>query len=172
MFMPSQTASAAVAIIHCLSPEESYLILRRAAHPKDPWSGHFSFPGGRKEERDSDLLATCIRETEEETGILLTPDQMRLRLGHETAGHNVHRPIIVQPFLFTLPAPPALQLATGEIQGAVWLNAALFQNPSEHKTVEMLPGRLFPAYPIEDYYLWGFTYRLLRTILNMDREVK
>lgn len=172
MFMPPPTASAAVAIIQCLNTHESYLILRRAAHPKDPWSGHFSFPGGRREERDRDLLATCIRETEEETGILLSPGQLQRRLGHETAGQSFHQPIYVQPFLFTLPAPPPLQLAAGEIQGAVWLDARRFQDPSLHRNVEMLPGRLFPAYPIEDYYLWGFTYRLLRTILNMDGEEK
>ncbi|EKD34820.1 MAG: hypothetical protein ACD_75C02175G0001, partial [uncultured bacterium] len=67
---------------------------------------------------------------------------------------------------------PPLQLAAGEIQGAVWLDARQFQDPSLHRNVEMLPGRLFPAYPIEDYYLWGFTYRLLRTILNMNGEEK
>jgi 8-oxo-dGTP pyrophosphatase MutT (NUDIX family) len=168
MFMPPQTASAAVAIIHCLNPEKSYLILRRAAHPRDPWSGHFSFPGGRKDDSDQDLLATCIRETEEETGIRLTPDQLQRRLEQETAGHYTHRPLIVQPFLFVLSSPPPLQLAAGEIQGAVWLSATLFQNAGRHKHVEMLPGRFFPAYPIADYYLWGFTYRLLRTILKMD----
>lgn len=172
MLMPSTTASAAVAIIQCLDAHESYLILRRAAHPKDPWSGHFSFPGGRREERDRDLLATCIRETEEETGIVLTPDQLQRRLNQETAGHYVQKPISVQPFLFTLPAPPPLRLATGEIQGAIWLDAGQFQDTSLHKSVEMLPGHLFPAYPIEDYFLWGFTYRLLRTILNMDSEGK
>ena len=168
MFMSSSVASAAVAIIHCPHPEESYLILRRAARPQDPWSGHFSFPGGRKEVQDLDLLATCIRETEEETGIILTPDLLQRRLVHETAGHYVRQPVVVQPFLFSLPARLPLRLAAEEIQGAVWLAAARFRDPSHHINVEMLPGRLFPAYPVKDYYLWGFTYRLLRTILDMD----
>lgn len=168
MFMSPSIASAAVAIIHCPLPEESYLILRRAARPQDPWSGHFSFPGGRKEEEDLDLLATCIRETEEETGIILTPDLLQRRLVQETAGHYVRQPVVVQPFLFSLPARLPLQLAAEEIQSAVWLAAARFRDPSLHINIEMLPGRLFPAYPVKDYYVWGFTYRLLRTILNMD----
>ena len=117
MFMSSSVASAAVAIIHCPHPEESYLILRRAARPQDPWSGHFSFPGGRKEVRDLDLLATCIRETEEETGIILSPDLLQRRLVQETAGHYVRQPVIVQPFLFSLPARLPLRLAAEEIQG-------------------------------------------------------
>lgn len=168
MFMPPAAASAAVAIIHCPHPEESYLILRRAARPQDPWSGHFSFPGGRREEHDIDLLSTCIRETLEETGILLTRNYLQRRLGLEIAGHYVRKPVVVQPFLFSLPARLPLTLAADEIQAAVWLAADRFRDLSQHLNVELVPGRLFPAYPIKDYYLWGFTYRLLRTILNMD----
>jgi 8-oxo-dGTP pyrophosphatase MutT (NUDIX family) len=171
MSILSPAASAAVAIIACPQPEESYLILRRAARPEDPWSGHYSFPGGRKEEQDIDLLATCIRETEEETGILLTPDHLQRRLALETAGHYVRKPVVVQPFLFTLPARLPLQLASEEIQAAVWLEAARFREASHHLDVELIPGRTFPAYPIKDYYLWGFTYRLLRSILCMDDSI-
>jgi 8-oxo-dGTP pyrophosphatase MutT (NUDIX family) len=168
MHMPPKTASAAVAIIKCRTPMESYLILRRAAHPDDPWSGHYSFPGGRKDNTDEDLLATCIRETVEETGILLTVGQLQQRLVLEPAGRLLSHPIWVQPFVFTLPKPPPLNLDPKEISGAVWLGAAQFQTIEHHQNVELLPGRLFPAYPVEDYYLWGFTYRLLRSILKMD----
>jgi 8-oxo-dGTP pyrophosphatase MutT (NUDIX family) len=164
----TQNGSAAVAIIRCQIPRTSYLILRRAAHPDDPWSGHFSFPGGRKDEADPDLLATCIRETAEETGIRLHTDQLLGRLGLEPAGRLLSQPLLVQPFLFTLVDPPPLRLDPKEIQGAVWLDAEHFQTTANHTTVELLPGRFFPAYPVQDYYLWGFTYRLLRTLLGMD----
>ncbi len=168
MLIAPQTASAAVAIIRCQTPRVSYLILRRATHPDDPWSGHFSFPGGRKDRTDEDLLATCIRETAEETGIMLRVDQLQQRLVLEPAGRLLSHPILVQPFLFTLPEPPALSLDPREIQGALWLDADQFQTAALHQSVELLPGRLFPAYPVADYYLWGFTYRLLRSILKMD----
>ena len=172
MLIAPQTASAAVAIIKCNTPRESYLILRRAAHPDDPWSGHYSFPGGRKDKVDKDLLATCIRETAEETGILLNVDQLQQQLVLEPAGSLLSQPIWVQPFIFTLSTPPALHLDPREIQGAVWLDAVQFQALELHQNVELLPGRLFPAYAVEDYYLWGFTYRLLRSILKMDEEHK
>lgn len=170
MVMAPQAASAAVAIIQCPAPRESYLILRRAAHPKDPWSGHFSFPGGRKDKTDEDILATCVRETAEETGIVLSDGHLQQRLVLEPAGRLLSRPIWVQPFLFSLPEPPAIRLDPREIQSALWLDADRFQAPELHRQVELLPGRFFPAYPIEDYYLWGFTYRLLRSILKMDEE--
>ncbi len=170
MLMAPQIASAAVAIIKCQTPRDSFLILRRAAQPDDPWSGHYSFPGGRKDTTDADLLATCIRETVEETGILLHADQLQESLVLEPAGGLLSYPIWVQPFLFTLHKPPPLHLDPKEIQGALWLDAGQFQALELHQNVELLPGRLFSAYPIDDYFLWGFTYRLLRSILKMKEE--
>lgn len=168
MSLPPETASAAVAIIKSLRPRESFLVLRRVTHPNDPWSGHFSFPGGRKENKDRDLLATCIRETREETGIILDEDQLQQRLPLEPAGLRLRNPLWVEPFLFIIPDHPPLTLNQQEIKSACWLSARQFQDIELHSSAEMLPGRSFPVYPLEDYYLWGFTYRLLRTILRMD----
>ena len=167
MQMPPETATAAVAIIKCLNPSESFLLIRRATHPLDPWSGHFSFPGGRKEEKDSSLLETCIRETVEEVGILLTPGTMQTQLPVTPAGRNVQNPIWVQPFIFVLQNRPAIILNPEEVQSVYWLNSGNFQDKKLHREVELQPGRLFPAFPLEDYYLWGFTYKLLKLILNV-----
>ncbi|MCK5516446.1 MAG: NUDIX domain-containing protein, partial [Desulfobulbaceae bacterium] len=108
MRIEPQKATAAVAIIKCLAPKESFLILRRATHPLDPWSGHFSFPGGRKEKKDNSLLETCIRETVEEVGILLSPGTMQKQLPVTPAGRNVQNPIWVQPFIFVLHDKPSI----------------------------------------------------------------
>lgn len=162
--MHNTEGSAAVAIIKCRYPTESFLILRRAPHPGDPWSGHYSFPGGKKDQTDPNLLATCIRETEEETGIVLQPEQLYRKMGLEPAGRTFRNPLWVRPFLFEIPEPPQLTLQLSEISDALWLIKDKFEIISKHREVEMLPGQLFPAYPVRDYYIWGFTYRLLRKI--------
>ncbi len=167
--MPSFTSevAAAVAIIRSTIPEESVLVLRRAAHPNDPWSGHFSFPGGRKDPFDRDLLATCLRETAEETGIALSHHQLEQSLVPQPAGRESPRPLWVQPFLFTLAERPPLSLNPREIRSGHWLMARHFLDQERHLQVEMVPGRLYPTFPMEDYYLWGFTYRLLCSVLAM-----
>lgn len=172
MSISIQTATAAVAIIRSLVPSESFLILRRVAHPEDPWSGHFSFPGGRKDAMDQDLLDTCLRETREETGILLHADLLEQRLPLEPAGQRSQHHLLVEPFLFTIEERPNLTLCSTEIQSACWLSVERFQDTTRHRNVEMFPGQLFPTYPLEDYYLWGFTYRLLLTIVQMDQSNK
>ena len=143
------------------------MILRRASHPSDPWAGHFSFPGGRKEREDNGLLGTCIRETAEEVGVALTPEMMEAQLPVTLAGSNLNSPMWVQPFIFVLQNQPGIVLNPGEVQFVCWLSSKEFQNNSNHKEVELLPNQFFPAFPLADYYLWGFTYKLLKSILNM-----
>ena len=50
-------------------PNNPLIILtRRASHLKNH-AGEVAFPGGMKESHDKDLLATALRETEEEIGL-------------------------------------------------------------------------------------------------------
>lgn len=163
---PTITATAAVAIIRCDHPVTSYLVLRRATHPEDPWSGHFSFPGGRKEPEDRDLLATCIRETEEETGILLSDTQLLKTLRPEPAGQNFKNLLWVQPFLFIVNTKPDITINAKEIASSHWLDQHRFRRTSNHTQAEMVPGQNFPVFPLDDYFLWGFTYRLLSNIVE------
>ncbi|MGH7524260.1 MAG: NUDIX domain-containing protein, partial [Gemmatimonadales bacterium] len=72
-------AFAAVALVLAEEPDR-LLLIRRAEREGDPWSGHLALPGGRRQESDSDLLATATRETREETGIHLEPSWCRAQL--------------------------------------------------------------------------------------------
>ncbi|MGH7339454.1 MAG: NUDIX domain-containing protein, partial [Candidatus Rokuibacteriota bacterium] len=60
---------AAVALLVRPRADLEILLIKRAEHPRDPWSGHMALPGGRRSTTDADLVATAFRETEEETGV-------------------------------------------------------------------------------------------------------
>ncbi len=159
-------ATAAVAIIHCALPVSSFLLLRRASHNNDPWSGHFAFPGGHRETGDSNLFATCLRETAEETGIQLKREQLIAMLEPEITETPLSHRVVVQPFLFSLVSRPPVKLDTTEIVKSLWLAEDSFRDQSRHKPAEMFPGRSLPTFPLDDYVVWGFTYRLLDKITN------
>ena len=98
---------AAVAVV--LAPEpESVLLIRRAERAGDPWSGHMALPGGRRRSRpDHDLVATAIRETAEEVGLALGPEQLIGALDDVVPRTPVLPPIAVRPFVFRpLRTPP------------------------------------------------------------------
>jgi 8-oxo-dGTP diphosphatase len=162
---------AAVAVIRLKTPDLSYLIVRRATHPDDPWSGHFAFPGGRRDPSDPDLLATCLRETREECGIDLPEAALLAELPATEAGNARGRPVRVTPFLFELDAQPDLRLDILECAAFHWVPGARLRDARHHDIITPIPGldRSFPAVRFEDGHIWGFTYRVLADLLDLPR---
>ena len=46
---------AAIAIVHARGAADSVLLMRRAEREADAWSGHWSFPGGRRDPEEAAL---------------------------------------------------------------------------------------------------------------------
>ncbi|MCA9639821.1 MAG: NUDIX domain-containing protein, partial [Myxococcales bacterium] len=64
--------AAVAAVLRPTDADTEVLLIRRAEHEGDPWSGHMAFPGGRHDPTDPDLLTTARRETLEEVGLDLS----------------------------------------------------------------------------------------------------
>jgi 8-oxo-dGTP pyrophosphatase MutT (NUDIX family) len=155
---------AAVAILHAQSPEESILLIRRAARLDDPWSGHWSFPGGRRSTQDQDLLDTALRELDEECGIRLPRQSMETALPVTIAGRAGPQ-VTVAPFVFRVSEPLPTVLDPREAVQALWLPVSTLRDPARH-SLQAIPGMpaepRFPAINLNGMPLWGFTYRLLK----------
>lgn len=167
-FLQPAEPEAAVAVIRSVAPTEAILLIRRASNKRDPWSGHFAFPGGRWEKQDKSIYETCIREVCEETGIALPPESLGDVLAPSYAGRNVKAPVLVQPYLFEFSTRPAVIVEPSEIDSYLWIETDLFRDKKRHIETEALPGRFRPAFPLRDYYVWGFTYHLLCSVLQVD----
>lgn len=169
--LDSSLVWAAVAII--LAPEpDSLLLIRRAERVGDPWSGHMALPGGRREVRDSDLLATSIRETAEEVGVELTPAELAGSLEDVVPRTPVLPPIAVRPYVFIQESRPAITL-NAEVTAATWVPLAHLLRPDTHHLVRIEisgGGRLVQAYELSDGIVWGMTERIITQLLNHFRE--
>jgi len=161
---------AAVGIILCSQPVESVLLLKRKEHQNDPWSGHYAFPGGRREVCDQSIYHTCVREVKEETGIVLETGSLHQKWEPALAGRNVKAPILVQPYVFRLSEQPPVIIEEKEIARFTWLPTEAFKNGARHRIVEVRSSMIRPIYPMDDYFIWGFTYGLLCRLLDFDQR--
>jgi 8-oxo-dGTP pyrophosphatase MutT (NUDIX family) len=155
---------AAVAIVRALAPEESILLIRRTEREGDPWSGHWSFPGGRRDPHDPDLLHTALRELEEECGIRLGRDRMEAALEPASAGRKTGRLVLVAPFVFSVDRELPTVADPEEAVEALWIPVRVLGDPARH-AVQSVPGMpremQFPGIDLNGVPLWGFTYRLV-----------
>jgi 8-oxo-dGTP pyrophosphatase MutT (NUDIX family) len=161
---------AAVAIVLAPDPD-SILLIRRAEREGDHWSGQIALPGGRWSPSDPDLLATAKRETLEEVGVDLSRAPLVAALDDLAPRTPVLPPILVRPFVFTLPGSAAL-LPNAEVAGAWWIPLDQLLRPEIKGPIEFeRAGALIraPAYRLEQGVLWGMTERILTPILELFR---
>jgi 8-oxo-dGTP pyrophosphatase MutT (NUDIX family) len=164
---------AAVAIVQAREPRESILLIRRSEREDDPWSGHWSFPGGWRAPQDPDLLHTALRELEEECGIRLERENMEAALPPAPVRRSVSGFVLVAPFVFHVGVELPTILDPREVVDAVWIPRSLLLDPTAHR-LRSVPGQpeemQFPAIELKGAPLWGFTYRLIADWLGLSQR--
>ena len=164
---------AAVAVVLREGVESAeVLLIERAVHELDPWSGHMAFPGGRMESTDDSTRATAARETFEEVGVDLSSSEY---LGHldELVGNRRMTPrLIVSAHAFHLEGHQDFALDAAEVQQAFWFPLAGLHEEArqiEHIVPEM-PDVRFPGIVVGEpgrHIVWGLTFRFLERMLHV-----
>jgi 8-oxo-dGTP pyrophosphatase MutT (NUDIX family) len=158
---------AAVAVVLAPDPD-AILLIRRAERVGDPWSGHMALPGGRQDSDEPDLLTTAIRETAEEVGLRLLPEQLIGSLDDVVPRTPVLPPIAVRPYVFALESRPELRL-NPEVASAHWVPLDRLLHPDTYDSIRLdIRGesREFPAYRLDNAMVWGMTERIISGLLS------
>jgi 8-oxo-dGTP pyrophosphatase MutT (NUDIX family) len=146
------------------------LIIKRAEHPNDPWSGHLALPGGRADASDAHLIETAARETWEEVGIRLTIEDHYIgRLETLLPGNPRLPQIEITPLIAVAPTELSLQLSE-EVAAAFWMPVRALQETGMSETYRFRHGETimkFPAYPSPHGAIWGITQRILTEFLDL-----
>jgi len=145
------------------------LLIKRAEHDGDPWSGHIALPGGREEVDDRSLEDTAVRETFEETGLDLRRDGRILGALDELHPRSAPVPVLVRPYVACLDGEPPLTLSD-EVASAFWVPLTTFTAPGA--TVESTVRtrgemRRVPGFRHGEYIVWGMTERILRNLVTL-----
>lgn len=160
-------ASVAVVLRGVDSPE--VLLVRRSLSEDDPWSGHMALPGGRRDPVDTSPLATAIRETHEECGLVLTVESGLGQLA-PVSPQTIKVPTLrVTPFVFGIDKHASAHVVSHEIDAVFWVPLEHLRDPNNHHAVQIpLIGtyREFPAFIVAGQTVWGMTYRVLSRFLH------
>lgn len=168
---PVSTAGAAVSIVlrDGLHEIETLLIVR-ASNPDDPGSGQVAFPGGRVAERDGSLVATALRELEEEVGLAADDLGGPLRF----VGTQPARAFGLTVGVFAAALGPVSQHPhprnPSEVATVFWLpRSALAETRKLTRTTAVGPTEV-RATVVHGEVLWGFTRRVLRQFFGLPTE--
>jgi 8-oxo-dGTP pyrophosphatase MutT (NUDIX family) len=150
------------------------LLIKRAAHDADPWSGHIALPGGRRAASDVDLFATAARETEEEIGVPLGRSGMRLGALDEITPRSPRLPpLIIAPFVVAVPVDTNVVPDTREVEAAMWIPLDALRQPgavSEFVMQVEENALSFPSLLYDGHVIWGLTHRILTQFLEVAAD--
>jgi 8-oxo-dGTP pyrophosphatase MutT (NUDIX family) len=168
---PTTKVAAVAVILRTAGISTEVLVIERAAHEHDPWSGHLAFPGGRVEPLDESLLHTALRETREELGFDLAQYGRLLgplaQLQAKTPGVGS---LIVAPFAFALESMPILEPDPHEVARTFWVPLGPLLRGERDTSIDIARDSqryTLPGYQVEDRVLWGLSYRMLRTLFSV-----
>lgn len=127
--------------------------------------GEISFPGGVRHGEDPDLLATAIRETEEELGIRQESFEI---LGVLPPVHTVVTGYVIVPFVALMGDRPTLHPSPVEIAEVLELEVGGLARVEEE--VNLGPSRGWFAYTLDGHTVWGATGRIVHALLEVLRS--
>ena len=148
-----------------------HVVLVERSHVMRSHPAQIAFPGGARDADDADLVATALREAQEETGL-------------EPAGVEVLTELpslflppsrfVVTPVLGWWPHPSALSVRDpAEVHDVISVPVSHLLDPGHRFTVTHPSGFVGPAFDLDDLLLWGFTAGLLSRVLEfggLDQE--
>ena len=162
-----------MALVLAPTPDDrpALLLIKRAEQRGDPWSGQMALPGGRHDSDDADLLATAIRETEEETGIELRVGQVVGELDDLSPVSPHLPPLVVRPFVFALAGRPDVRLSP-EATLHLWVPLATLAQTRTEETVVVAGGRQLtvPGFRVGPHFVWGMTERIIAPLVRAFEE--
>jgi 8-oxo-dGTP pyrophosphatase MutT (NUDIX family) len=124
-------------------------------------SRQISFPGGKYEEFDKTILATALREAEEEIGI--DSNQVEI-IGSLTPLFIPISNMLVVPVVGIIPKPINLQLNLQEVEYTINVGLDHLQDPNNQSVKTICVGFLpisAPYYSVGKEVVWGATAMII-----------
>lgn len=162
---PLRESAVLVPVFRNAAGELTLVLIRRSDYGVH--AGQLAFPGGKREPTDASLLATALRETQEEIGLPAAAIEVLCALPPvQTLTSGFH----IAPFLARITPPPTWHFQPTEIADVLEVPLRYLADPANAgQELWQLPGwpvpELISFWRVGPYNLWGATYRILLPLL-------
>ncbi|MDF2447139.1 MAG: mismatch repair protein MutT [Moraxellaceae bacterium] len=163
---------AAVLIPVTESPTPELILTRRAGHLSSH-AGEVAFPGGKRDPEDVSIIATALRESQEEIGL----DAAHVEIVGELDVFTSRVGLRVQPIVGMVDSAAVLTPSPDEIESIfnVPLEFFLREKPSyTHRFRFMGQDITVPSFNYDDYVIWGLTAFMIVDLVQRvyDHEIE
>jgi len=163
---------AAVCLVIYEKDEKWHTVLIQRTTYEGVHSGQMAFPGGQYEEGDVSLMATALRETEEEIGL---QRQDLKTLGTLSKVYIPPSNMLVLPVVAYLDCSPDFVLQDTEVAKVLEVELTYLGNPiiRTQKQVSVANDlkMMVPCYDVHDHVVWGATAVMLSEWLVIWEEI-
>ncbi len=128
-------------------------------------AGQISFPGGRQEEQDNDLISTGLRELHEEVGV--PPNEVEV-IG-PLAGVETTTGYSIKPFVGEIPYPYDFIPQESEVKEIIHADIETLTDPNIHE-VKTKSGYRIHYFYYDEYTIWGATAEILARFLKLTEN--
>lgn len=138
------------------------LFTKRASHLKHH-GGQISFPGGKAESYDENIIATALRETQEEIGLLAD----NIEIIGQLHPYQTISGYIVTPIIAFIPANQIYTIDKNEVSEIFQVPLQHFLNTNNHHSVTIhQQNRQHQVHfmPYQHYNIWGATAAMLKDL--------
>lgn len=147
-------------------------IERSSSNPNDRHKGQIGFPGGQVEKQDKSIVATALREAEEEVGVKSSSVQV---IGQLTDLYIPVSNFRVYPTVGYLNYEPEFHLQESEVAGIIEVPFEQLMDPSIVQEQNMAIGKHItlnrvPYFAVADKVVWGATAMILNELLEIARS--
>ncbi len=165
------TRSAVAMILQIRDGTLHILMIKRADREGDPWSGHMAFPGGRMDKTDVNGFAVATRETAEEVGLTLGPQDACIgRLSDLNAKpHRGAFGMAVSPFVFRLDRAVTFTM-NYEVAEVIWVPVEFLVDAGnrEEMTWTYKGAKIqVPCYRYQGRCIWGLSLMMLDELVDL-----
>ncbi len=167
---PATRKAAVMALVHPVNDISHLALIRRNEYP-GVHSGQVSFPGGKVEAADKNLVETATRETREEVGV--NPEEYQV-YSELTEVFIPPSQFLVQPYVGMSRSELHFEKDDREVVKVIHAPLSVFAAEGALQNHKMDLGGLkmnIPAYEYEGNIIWGATAMMISELMEVFRRI-